>query len=258
MTKHTYPKTYLRKACYRVITDFTKLGHCFLVRFSDVTRPYTTIEEFKEKLNYHFGTSQILTGISTILLCRLKKRHLWHQIIKPRRNSIEPIDVRRGKYFEDCNDISLCPIHEDLYYDCNVQYFGVRIKDVVKNTVDLEIKVRDKHGNSVTVQTDVLKFGVVHTPKRSDFWHCDIVLTGIDGNTGGQFVVNELNRPELDSKGKVSKKTAALIALLEDSICLRDGIKTKQMDWSAFSTIPIGRKAKKEFRLNKRYSEGRC
>lgn len=247
MTKHTYPKTYLRKACYRVITDFTKLGHCFLVRFSDATREYTTIEEFKEKLTYHFGTSQILTGISTILLCRLDKRHLWHQIIKPRRNSIEPIDVRREKYFDNCTGVSLCPIHEDLYYDRNVKYFGVKIKDVISHTVDLEIKTRDKHGNSITVQTDVLKLDVIHTPKRSDFWHCDIVLTGKDGKTGGKFVVCEPNRPELDSKGKVAKKTAALIALLEDSICLEDNIKTKKIGWEAFSTVPIGRKAKKHF-----------
>ena len=35
--------------------------------------------------------------------------------------------------------------------------------------------------------------------------------------TGEYYVVNELNHPELDSKGKVAKKTAALIALLENS-----------------------------------------
>jgi len=248
MTKHTYPKTYLRKACYRVISDFTKLGHCFLVRFSDVSRPYTNIDEFKEKMAYHFGTSQVLTGISTILLCRLNKRHLWHQIVKPKRNSIEPIDVRRGRYFDDCTGVSLCPIYEDLYYNRSVQFFGVKIKDVISHTVDLEIKARDKHGHSIKVQTDELKLDVVHTPKRSDFWHCDIVLSGKDGKTGEYYVVNEPNHPELDSKGKVAKKTAALIALLEDSICLGDNITTKKVDWKAFSTVPIGRKAKKQFR----------
>lgn len=248
MTRHTYPKTYLRKACYRVITDVANLDHCFLVRFSDASRPYTSPEEFKEKLNYHFGASQILSGISTVLLCRLQKKHLCHQIVKPVRNRNESIDVRRGRYFDNCTGTPLCPIYEDLYYVRKIQYFGIKVYDVINRTLDLEIKSRDKHGDSVTVRTDVLKFCVVHTPKRSNFWHCDIVLTGTDGHSGEQFVVNDLTREELDSKGKVAKKTAALIALLEDSICFGDNIKTKSVDWTTYSSKPIGRKAKKQFR----------
>jgi len=43
----------------------------------------------------------------------------------------------------------------------------------------------------------------------------------------------------------VAKKAAALIALLEDSICLEESIKTKKIGWKAFSSVPIGRKSKK-------------
>lgn len=247
MTKHTYPKTYLRKTSYHVINDFSKLGHCFLVRFSDPGRPYQTIDEFREKLKYHFGASQILTGISTILLCRLKKKHLCHQIITPKRNSTEPIDVRRRMYFDDCVGVPLRPIHNDLKYRRSIKYFGIRIKDVVKDSIDVEIKSKDEHNNTVIKRTDILKFQVQHTPKRSNFWHCDIVLSGKDWLSGEEFDPSTLTREELDSTNKVTKKTVALIAMLQDQICHGDSIKRKLIAWSSFSDVPIGRKEKKRY-----------
>ena len=73
MTKHTYPGNFLRKRYYKVIRDFNLLGHCYLARYSDNNYPYINFEDFKQKLKYHFGASQIMTGISTNLLGRLKK-----------------------------------------------------------------------------------------------------------------------------------------------------------------------------------------
>lgn len=242
MTKHTYPKSFLRKKCYHVITDIKRIENCFLIRFSDTSRPYQTVDEFKEKLKYHFGASQILTGISTILLCRLHKHHLKHQVITPKRNSAEDIDVRRSRYFENCTGNPICPIHDDLRYRHGIKYFGIKIKDVISKPLDIEI--RDKQKN-VLIRTDILQFEVRHTPKRSDFWHCDIVLTGIDGSTHQPFDPTRLDRPEMDSTGKISKKAAAIIAMLEDSICHDEDIKRKKVPWDVFSDVPIGRKAKK-------------
>lgn len=246
MTKHTYPRTYLRKRSYHVIDDFSQLGHCFLVRYSDPTRPYHTLDEFKEKLKYHFGASQILTGISTILLCRLQKKHLRHQIATPKRNSTEPVDIRRGEYFNDCTGIPLHPIHEDLRYNKAVKFFGIRIKDVVRDSIDVEIKAKDDNNNTIIIRTDELRFQVQHTPKRSNFWHCDIVLSGKDGLTGETFDPTTLTREELDSSNKVTKKTVALMALIQDQICHDDGIKRKSIPWETYSEVPICRKGKKQ------------
>lgn len=248
MTKHTYPKTYLRKGCYHIINDFTQLGRCFLVRYSDPSRPYQTLDEFREKLRYHLGASQILTGISTILLCRLQKKHLYHQIITPKRNSTEPIDIRRGKYFDECVGIPLNPFYDDLKFSKTVRFFGIRIKDVVRDGIDVEIKAKDAHNNTVIKRTDELRFQVRHTPKRCNFWHCDIVLSGKDGLTGDIFDPTTLTREELDSSNKVTKKTVALMALLKDHICHDDEIKRKPIKWEAFSDEPIGRKDKKRFK----------
>lgn len=245
MTRHTYPKTFLRKRKYHVITNFKGIGNCFLLRYSDANYPYYTIEELRGRLDKHLGASQIMTGISTILLCRLKKKHLHHLIIKPVRNSTDEIDIRRGGYFKDCTGIPLCPMQEDLYYSTKVKYFGVKIADVVRNPVYVEIK--DKNKKDVTIRTDELRFEVRHSPNRSNFWHCDIVMRGKDGDTGEVFDPTLLNREGLDSKNKVMKKATALISLFENEIRLSEDVERKTIPWHLYSDLPIGRKAKKHF-----------
>lgn len=247
MTKHIYPRTYLRKKGYHVIKELSQWENCFLVRYSDPGRTYHTVDEFNEKLKYHFGASQILTGISTVLLCRLQKKHLRHQIVAPQRNSSEPIDIRREEYFKDCTGTPICPVSEDQKYKRGIKYFGIRIRDVVKDSIDVEIKAKDDKNHTVIKRIDVLQFQVQHTPKRSNFWHCDIVLSGKDGLTGEHFYIKDLTREELDSSNKVTKKTVALIALLQDRICHDEEIKRKSLSWKAFSDVPIGRRDKKRF-----------
>ena len=248
MTKHTYPGNFLRKRYYKVIRDFNLLGHCYLARYSDNNYPYINFEDFKQKLKYHFGASQIMTGISTNLLGRLKKYHLRHHVITPRRDSTEDKDLRRAEYFKDCNGTALRPIHEDLKYIRDTKFFGIRIRDVVETTVDVVIKGE----NNREIRTDKVGFGVNHTPKRCNFWHCDIVLKGTRGDNGALFNPVDLTHEKLNTASQVRKIAASLISLIEDNICIDYyGIGNKIVPWQQFSDKPIGKKVRKRLKTDR-------
>lgn len=243
MTGHTYPGRFLRRKYYKVIDDFTQIEHCYLLRYSDTNYPYGDMDEFKKKLKYHIGTSQIMTGISTNMIGRLRKHHLRHRVITPHRDSNEDIDIRRGEYFKPCNGIPLRPLHEDLRYVKETKYFGIKIGDIVKTIV--EIDVRDQ--NNKYIRTDKVKLSVCHTPKRCNFWHCDIILEGKRGDTGAIFNPTDLTHEKINSSSQVRKVAASLISLIEDQICIdNDQIKAKVIPWTLFSEKPIGKKSRRE------------
>ena len=243
MTKHTYPGRFLRRRYYKVIDDFTQIEHCYLLRYSDTNYPYGNLDEFKQKLKYHFGTSQIMTGISTNMIGRLHKHHLRHRVITPKRDSTEEDDIRRSEYFKQCNGIPLRPLHEDLRYVKESQYFGIKIGDIVKATVEIDIKdQKNKY-----LRTDIVKLSVSHTPKRCNFWHCDIVLEGKRGDSGAIFNPADLTHEKINSASQVRKVAASLISLIEDQICVdNDQIKAKVIPWVLYSKKPIGKRSRKE------------
>lgn len=243
MTKHTYPGRFLRRKYFKVIDDFTQIKHCYLLRYSDMKYPYGNLDEFKQKLKYHIGTSQIMTGISTNMIGRLRKHHLSHRVMPPKRDSTEDIDIRRNEYFKSCNGIPLRPLHEDLRYVKESKYFGIKIGDIVKTSV--EIDIRDK--NNKLIRTDIVKLSVSHTPKRCNFWHCDIVLEGERGDTGAVFNPVDLTHEKINSASQVRKVAASLLSMIEDQICVdNDHIKAKVIPWTLYSKKPIGKKSRKE------------
>ena len=73
-------------------------------------------------------------------------------------------------------------------------------------------------------------------------------LTIIFRSCKNHFNLTTLTREELDSSNKVTKKTVALMSLLQDQICFDEEIKRKPIAWETLSDTPIGRKEKKGLR----------
>ena len=173
--KHRYPRRLLPKRKFSLIPEecfITEMKEFFLLRR---IKKDDSKQDFRDKLKSQFIPSTFGKGISVVLLSIYRKEDIGWCCRKPYG--------KKMKYeckWEDNNRKTIFPKNKHLQFDKGASFGGYKISEVYEYQADYPIS-KNENG-TVRTRPDLVKLKVIHEPVCINFWHCEIMLYGVNGD----------------------------------------------------------------------------
>ena len=177
---HRYPRRLLPNHKYSLITEVTIKGDLkdfFLLRRVKHDDSYPDV---RDRLKSQFNSSTFKNGISVVLCSVFRKEDIGWCCRKPygKKMKYECIWMNNNKK-------TLFPKNKHLQYEKSATFGGYKISEIYEYQAEypFPIKENGKERN----RPDEVRMKVVHEPICINFWHCEIMLYGMNGDNQTEY-----------------------------------------------------------------------
>lgn len=137
--------------------------------------------DIRDRLKSQFKPSTFKNGISVVLYSFFRKEDIGWCCRKPYGKKMKYECV-----WEKNNQKTVFPKNKHLQYEKSATFEGYRISDVYEYQADYPFPVKDN--GKLRDRADEVRLKVVHEPVSINFWHCEIMLYGMNGDDHTEYV----------------------------------------------------------------------